>query len=234
MFFELAVTALAYRFIRLRFKRPGIGKGAPGVLTTRADARGAEGEALAHAKLKETLNWLCGPDYYLHEGGLVLEHAPGTEFPTAEIDHIAVTQFGIFVFETKHWSGHIAPSRNSDMLIRLPHSGPAEERRSPLAQNRTKVAFLRTRLPRHWQIVDAGLFTAPDVHLDRTLDSNLLTLAGLPQWRRIRRDAYAGKPAIDVTKAAAAIALYSDSSATAIAHHKARCKLQNLQLRIYQ
>ncbi|WP_309243978.1 nuclease-related domain-containing protein [Caballeronia sp. EK] len=33
-----------------------------------------------------------------------------TQFPTAEIDHLAVTPFGVFIFETKHWSGHIAPS----------------------------------------------------------------------------------------------------------------------------
>ena len=62
---------------------------------SRSEALGAPGEARAQAKLRETLQWLCGSDYYLHDGPLVIGHAPGTVFPTAEIDHLAVTPFGI-------------------------------------------------------------------------------------------------------------------------------------------
>ncbi|WP_144444315.1 hypothetical protein [Caballeronia arationis] len=50
---------------------------------------GEAGEAVAQAKLRTTLQWLCGDDFYLHDGPLLIEHAPGTAFPTAEIDHLA-------------------------------------------------------------------------------------------------------------------------------------------------
>jgi hypothetical protein len=79
---------------------------------------GAAGEAAAQAKLRTTLQWLCGDDFYLHDGPLLIEHAPGTAFPTAEIDHLAITPFGIFIFETKNWSGRIAPSRERPKIER--------------------------------------------------------------------------------------------------------------------
>ncbi|WP_236078638.1 nuclease-related domain-containing protein [Paraburkholderia domus] len=192
---------------------------------SRWDALGAAGEALAHAKLKETLEWLCGSDYYLHEGPLVVEHAPGTTFSTAEIDHLAVTPFGIFIFETKNWSGRISPSSAQGMLTRVAGNGQAEDRRSPLYQNRTKVAFFRSRLPANWPITGAGLFTSPEAQLDPRLNANLLSLADIPQWLRTRRDAYAGLLPIDITRAAAAIALYSESSPAALEAHKRRVKV---------
>ena len=50
-----------------------------------------ENSRLEQAKLRETLNCLLGTSYYLHEGPLVIGHAPGAAFPTAELDHLAVT-----------------------------------------------------------------------------------------------------------------------------------------------
>lgn len=225
MFLEITLTAAAYHFLRRRKKRPGISWRWQQSPLSRSDALGAAGEALAHAKLKETLEWLCGSDYYLHEGPLVVELAPGSEFPTAEIDHLAVTPFGIFIFETKHWSGRITPSTAQGMLTRVARTGQAEDRRSPLDQNRTKVAFFRARLPSNWPITGAGLFTSPEAHLDPGLNANLLSLADVPQWLRMRRDAFDGMPRVDIARAAAAIALYSDYSPAALDAHKRRLKM---------
>lgn len=225
MFLEIALTAAAYHFLRRRKKWPGISGRRQKSTISRWDALGAAGEALAHAKLKETLEWLCGSDYYLHEGPLVVEHAPGSAFPTAEIDHLAVTPFGIFIFETKNWSGRISPSSAQGMLTRVAGNGQAEDRRSPLEQNRTKVAFFRSRLPSNWPITGAGLFTSPEAQLDPRLNANLLSLADISQWLRTRRDAYAGMQRIDITRAAAAIALYSESSPAAVEAHKRRVKV---------
>jgi hypothetical protein len=223
MFLEIALTAAAYHFLRRRKKWPGISWRRQKSPISRSDALGAAGEALAHAKLKETLEWLCGSDYYLHEGPLVVEHAPGSEFPTAEIDHLAVTPFGIFIFETKHWSGRISPSSSArGMLTRVSGTGQAEDRRSPLDQNRTKVAFFRARLPSNWPITGAGLFTSPEAQLDPGLNANLLSLADVRQWMRTRRDAFAGMPPINIPRAVAAIALYSESSPAAFEAHKRR------------
>jgi hypothetical protein len=132
MFFEIALAICGYQFIR-RLRKPSKVSWQGLKPLSRAEVLGAQGEARAHPKLKETLDWLCGSDYYLF-GPLVIEHAPGTAFPTAEIDHLAVTPFGIFIFETKNWSGRIAPSAARGMLTRVGSDRRAEDRRSPLTR----------------------------------------------------------------------------------------------------
>jgi hypothetical protein len=90
MLFEILVAVggcYAYRHFKTSAKK----RSAAGPKNRRSDAIGAAGEAAAQAKLHKTLYWLCGNDFYLHDGPLVIKHAPGTNFPTAEIDHLAVT-----------------------------------------------------------------------------------------------------------------------------------------------
>ncbi|SHK84199.1 nuclease-related domain-containing protein [Paraburkholderia terricola] len=68
---------------------------------TSAQGRWEEGEREVSAELRWHLTRLCGDDWAVLDG-LVLIHAPGSAFPTAEIDHLAITPFGVFVVETKH------------------------------------------------------------------------------------------------------------------------------------
>ncbi len=56
------------------------------------------------AELRRHLARLCGDDWLVVDG-LILIHSTRSAFPTAEIDHLAITPFGIFVIETKHWAG---------------------------------------------------------------------------------------------------------------------------------
>lgn len=104
--------------------------------TTRNQRLGEEGEAAVEAELRSALHWLCGDDFYLHPGALLLNHAPGTDFPTAEVDHLAVTPFGVFIVETKNWSGRIERGPTDRTVIRIASDAQREERRSPLQQNR--------------------------------------------------------------------------------------------------
>lgn len=118
-----------------------------------AQLRGEAGEAAVFVELRRVLTRLCGNNFHLHDGAVLIQHAPGTAFPTAEIDHLAVTPFGIFVIETKNWSGSITPGIYRDEVVRTSADGASEVRRSPIAQNRTKVAFLRqatARLANRW------------------------------------------------------------------------------------
>jgi hypothetical protein len=167
-----------------------------------SDAIGAAGEATAQAKLRKTLYWLCGNDFYLHEGPLVIEHAPGTEFPTAEIDHLAVTPFWRLHFRDEE---PVRPNCPFDRR-RLPDTHQrgrhAEDRRSPIHQYRSKVRFLRAQLPPMWPVVGAGLFASADAVLDAQLPSDLITLDDLAQWLRTRRDVFA---AVSVEHAKAAV-----------------------------
>lgn len=187
-----------------------------------ADAIGAAGEVATQAKLRETLRWLCGDEFYLHDGPLVIEHAPGTAFPTAEIDHLAVTPFGIFIFETKNWTGHIAPSVLPGNLTRTSYNGETEDRRSPITQNRTKLRFLREQLPGMWPVAGAGVFASPTAVLHRDLPTDLFSLNDLPYWLRHKRDSCKERSPVDVRRATAAVLMYADTSTTALTDHKAR------------
>ncbi|SAL84670.1 NERD domain-containing protein [Caballeronia arvi] len=222
MLVEIILAVGAYCIYRGRKKRRKQDAGSPLPLPNRrSDAIGAAGEAAAQAELRKTLYWLCGNDFYLHDGPLVIEHAPGTDFPTAEIDHLAVTPFGIFIFETKHWSGHIAPSTRAGKLTRSAPSGQKDERRSPIDQNRTKLRFLRDQLPPIWPVRGAGLLTSPEAVLDPDLSTDLLAPADLRQWLRMQRDAFAGAKPICVEVAKKAVLLLADDSQMALQKHKA-------------
>ncbi|WP_413197676.1 nuclease-related domain-containing protein [Pararobbsia alpina] len=104
-------------------------------------SKGVEGERSVEAELRSVLDWLCPGEYRLF-GGLIVEHAPDTDFPTAEIDHLVITPFGIFVIETINWSGKIGRSAAHDRVTRTAPGGAISERRSPVAQNTSKVRYI--------------------------------------------------------------------------------------------
>lgn len=224
MFFEMLVAVGGYHVFKALKRRSQSGSLSAPRTKRSSDDIGAAGEALAQAKLRTTLRWLCGDNFYLHEGPLLIEHAPGTAFPTAEIDHLAITPFGIFVFETKNWSGRIAPSDCPGTLTRIAPNGQADDRRSPIEQNRTKIRFLQEQFPAIWPVAGAGLFASPEVVLHPELSTDLLSLDDLPHWLRSKRTEYIGRSAVDVARAREAVLTYAASSAEAFTAHKVRAK----------
>jgi hypothetical protein len=193
---------------------------------TRSQRRGEDGEATDHAELRRVLTWLCGDDFHLHEGAVLIEHAPGTAFPTAEIDHLAVTPFGIFVIETKNWIGHIVHGTRNDDLDVIRTDGTRETRRSPLAQNRTKVAFLNEKLPRLWRIEGLGVFASPGCSLDRELSPSLLRVSELAYFMRMRRHEFlrSGQKPVNVESAWGAIMLNASISEEKLNEHRKRIR----------
>lgn len=225
MFFEMLLAASALYGYRRLVNRPGSIKRIPAAwwqpTASRKEAAGLLGEKRTQAKLREALIWCCGANYYLHDGPLIIERAPGTRFPTIEIDHLAVTPFGIFVFETKNWSGTISASLIPDVLIQTKADGTSEERKSPTAQNRTKLAFLRSVLPRHWNIQGVGVFASYDGRLSANLDVDLIEVEEIPIWLRTQRQLNRSH-CIDVRRAVNAIRRYEDTAPDAADAHKRR------------
>lgn len=171
--------------------------------TTRSQASGDAGEAWVLAELRRVLSQLCGNNFYVHPTALLLLHAPGTEFPTAEIDHLVVTTFGIFVIETKNWAAAIAPGSSADTVVCHLPSGKLEERRSPISQNRAKVAFLRGTLPAIWNVQGLGVFANDDCTLSPDLPLALVTLRDLGYWLRTQRDRHTNSTNPDINVPAA-------------------------------
>ena len=172
------------------------------------------------------LAWLCGANFHLHDGAVLIHHAPGTAFPTAEIDHLAVTPFGIFVIETKNWSGSIAPGSHRDELVRTGTDGASEIRRSPLAQNRTKVAFLNEKLPSVWPLAALGVFASPECSLHPDLPLPLIHISELEHWMRQRRHEFAisGHKPVNVKTAWQAILRHASISESEVVSHRDRVR----------
>lgn len=198
----------------------------PSALATRAQLRGEAGEAAVLAELRRVLTWLCGDNFHLHGGAVLIHHAPDMAFPTAEIDHLAVTPFGIFVIETKNWRGSIAPGAHRDELVRTGPDGATEVRRSPLAQNRTKVAFLNEKLPSVWPLDGLGVFASPECLLHSDLPLPLIHISELGHWMRQRRREFviSGRKPVKVETAWQAILLNASISESEIASHRNRLR----------
>lgn len=224
-FLVFAAAAVFYAAKRQK-KRSVASAHARPLPATRSDQRGDEGEAVVHSELLTALRWLCGEDFYLHPGALLLNHAPGTDFPTAEVDHLAVTPFGIFVVETKSWTGRIEPGPTSQNVVRIGIDGHREMRRSPLQQNQSKVAFLRAILPATWPVEGIAAFSCQHADLSSALPLGLMRASDLRQWLRSRKSWHEarGGMQINVRQARRAILAVSETAADAINRHRAKLR----------
>ena len=195
-----------------------------GTFTNMSDVRGAFGERTMQADLERILPELCGDDFYLHPGPVILNHAPGTAHPTAEVDHLAITPFGVFLFETKHWSGQIMPGAAPNELIRISPAGTPETRKSPLAQSRSKVACVQKLLTPVWPVRAAGVFVDANSSLDPALPLDILSRHDVRQWLRTHRSSFVDKGVhpVRVDLVRAAILNASDTGPDAERKHKER------------
>jgi hypothetical protein len=191
-------------------------------------SKGDAGEQQVREDLRVALEWLCPGEFYLHEGGLVLNHAPGSPFPTAEVDHLAITPFGIFVVETKNWSGSVRCSTKPNELVRVGRDGIASIRKSPLAQNQTKVKFVRSLVTSAWPVESLCVFADATTHLDSQLPENLIRRDELRGYLRIKAAAYEHSPypRVRINMAKDAILRFCDTRADAIERHRIRVTSQ--------
>ncbi|MBU6486219.1 MAG: NERD domain-containing protein [Burkholderiales bacterium] len=188
---------------------------------TAAELRGQAGEASVDAELRRVLTALCGDNYHLHPGAILLRHAPGTAFPTAEVDHLAITPFGLFVVETKNWTGVIDRGPAADVLTRVAADGTRETRKSPDAQNRTKVRYLRGVLPGMWPIEGLGVFASPQCVVASNLPLSVIHIGELAHWLRSKKSVFdaSGQSPVNVRLAWEAVRAIAQTDTAAIAAH---------------
>jgi hypothetical protein len=199
---------------------------APGARAMGSAGRGEEGERLVSSDLQRHLARLCGDDWLILNG-LILVHAPGSAFPTAEIDHLVITPFGIFVIETKHWGGAVTRGETDETLILSTPDGQRHVRTSPMKQNGPKVRFLKSLIPpRLWLVEGLGVFSNDATTLAPTLPPALLERGELYRHLRIRQQQFArtGIALLPVQKIADAILRHADTRAEAFAEHRQRIR----------
>lgn len=192
-------------------------------IEAKRQAKGDAGEAAVSESLNSLLGAMCEGTYCV-KNSLILNHAPGTAFPTAEIDHLIITSFGIFVVETKNWSGKILPGERNT-LRRVANDGTTEQRKNPVSQNVSKVAFLRSILPQHARAIKGiGVFSDPSVRLDMKLRADLINIRELGYWLRSSRDSFqsACLHAIEIEDVLRKILGHADLSPDAANRHKQR------------
>ncbi|WP_321927939.1 nuclease-related domain-containing protein [Paraburkholderia guartelaensis] len=107
------------------------------------------GETVVLAELRRVL-WLRGDNFHMYDVPVLDRYAPGKAVPSAEIDLLAETPLGIFVIETKNWGGSILPGAHRGEFVLKGPCRVTEPRRSSVAKNRNKVAFLNETLLRLW------------------------------------------------------------------------------------
>jgi hypothetical protein len=185
-------------------------------------SKGEIGEHAVQRELDSTLAWLCPDDHYIHPTALVLRHAPYSSFPTAEVDHMLITPFGIFVVETKNWLGSIGPGPLLGQLTRVSPNGEISARRCPVAQNRMKVEYVQRLVTPVWSVESLCVFADVHSHLDRHLPQNIIRIDDLRQYLREkdRKHRESGAPKILVDVAKIAILPFCDSTTEALATHR--------------
>ncbi|MFP3565458.1 nuclease-related domain-containing protein [Paraburkholderia sp. SIMBA_030] len=186
--------------------------------------RGDEGEKRVSADLHRHLARLCGDDWCLLDG-VILIHAPGSAFPTAEIDHLVITPFGIFVIETKHWAGAVTRGESDDTLLLATLDGQRLVRTSPMKQNAGKVRFLSRLLPpRLWIVEGLGVFSHEAASVDPALPAALLERGELYRHLRVRQQQFAhtGTGRLPVRAIADAILRHADMRPQALVEHRER------------
>ena len=115
--------------------------------------------------------------------------------------------------------GAIEPGPDTDSLLRVAADGSRDTRRSPIAQNRSKVAFLRGVLPGMWPVKGLGVFSSDQCSLSPALPLDLVRLCDLGHWFRAERTRYeaAAGIAVNVPEAWRAVLSVSEIDASGIA-----------------
>jgi Nuclease-related domain len=189
-------------------------------------ASGSPPPSLSKA-FRYALDRLCTNGYVLAER-VILIHAPGTRFPTTELDLLVVTPFGVFVVTAVRHHGTVLPGPDLETLNVVDIHGETLIRTSPARRQASAIRCLRPLLGQHECPVQ-GLAVAVDLPctLHPLLPESILEAPELYHWLRLRMIRFItnGQRHVNVRRALDAIATRLDSRLEALDEHRARvCK----------
>jgi hypothetical protein len=159
---------------------------------------------------------------------VILMHAPGTRFPTTELDLLVVTPFGTFVVTAMRHHGTVLPGPDQETLSVVDIRGETLIRTSPARRQASAIRCLRPLLVQHACPIQ-GLAVAVDLPcaLHPLLPESILEAPELYHWLRLRMIRFNsnGQRNVNVQRAFDAIATRMDSRVEALDEHRARvCK----------
>jgi hypothetical protein len=152
------------------------------------DIKGDKGEAAVNKILQE-------------EGGfLLMDYTFYQKRTSVQVDHIFISSKGLFVIETKNWSGRIVGEEWADNWLQY-NNGVKKQMYNPVLQNWRHIERLKERLKEFISLADLPIYNVivfpnkdakPEVYNEQTYeklpaDTPVLTLGRLRRYLRSRK-----------------------------------------------
>lgn len=156
----------------------------------RAGSEGRKGEDLLRERVTHILTELavkfCTQLHPDRSDAVLLPR--GNSIYSKEIDLLLVTEFGVYMFEVKNWTGAWSRSSQTGQLDVTYPNGTTGRREDPLSKTRGKLNDIRERLSGHTVSKAIVVNTSSSGSFDKKLSSEYLHADDLAYFFRSERD----------------------------------------------
>lgn len=165
----------ASRALKKAFRLPSPSKALRKAFQPSPTARGRKGEN----KVASKLGWRLGSSEYhrFHD-----VHLPSA-FGATQIDHVVVSRYGVFVIETKNYSGWIFGSENSKVWTQVLY-GEKHKFQNPLRQNYKHTKAIESFLSLHSSVVFSVIVFVGSSEFRTAVPPNVIRKNGLIRYIR--------------------------------------------------
>lgn len=143
--------------------------------------KGRIGEWLVHQRLQHALP----ASHYTVFRDVTLRHATDAGVDTVQIDHVVVSPYGVFVIETRHYSGWIFGAEREPEWIRI-HFRSRRKFRNPLRQNHAHIRALRDLLGLDEAKFHSLVVFSGSAEIRTPMPPNVTRLGGMLPYIRVR------------------------------------------------
>ena len=137
LFFIILVFLIAARMIHIRYVKSGNGSASGRSFAGTLLDKGTSGEFMIYSHLEK----LGEPTRLLPH-----LHLPKSDGTTIEIDLVMIAQTGIYVFESKNFSGCICGDEDSRYWTQTMKRGPKHQFYNPIWENESSISSLKRQL----------------------------------------------------------------------------------------
>jgi hypothetical protein len=143
--------------------------------------KGRIGEWLVHQRLKHALP----ASHYTLFRDLALRHATDAGVDTAQIDHVVVSPYGVFVIETRHYSGWIFGAEREPEWTRV-HFRSRRKFPNPLRENHAHIRALQELLGLDDGVFHSLVVFSGSAEIRTPMPPNVTRLGGMLPYIQVR------------------------------------------------